>query len=132
MFLPVFVHPGKRGPSPVKKAPKNRRQRVDHPRHPQPGPPTTSITVSLRPGQSNACLSLHSLSLHVKKISTSSRYGSSNRSLARPRARRLFFTRVRECAKLAYTGGRDGEREKKRETALVHPPAHASMSVAPM
>lgn len=126
MFLPVFVHPGKRGPSPVKKSPEKSTAKGGPPT--PPPAPTTSITVSLRPGQSNACLSLHSLSLHVKKISTSSRHGSSNRSPAgwlRSRARGgLFFTRVRGRAgrrgrKGPWPG--DGARERPRCT-----PAHVT------
>lgn len=85
MFLPVFVHPGKRGPSPVKKSPEKSTAKGG----PPAPPPATSSTPPSRPhlsssshglpppplptpGQSNACLSLHSL-VARKKISTSSR-----------------------------------------------------------
>lgn len=118
MFLPVFVHPGKRGPSPVKKSPeKSTAKGGPPPRHPLPSPPhpPSPLAVALTshprplfhppptptafpvlslsppalrsprpfpPGQSNACLSLHSL-VARKKISTSSR--------PRPPARRAAF-----------------------------------------
>ncbi|KYM78791.1 hypothetical protein ALC53_10845 [Atta colombica] len=82
MFLPVFVHPGKRGPSPVKKSPEKSTAKGGPPAPPSatssaplPSPPSSprvALTSHPRPivspaaapttlGQSNACLSLHSL-----------------------------------------------------------------------
>lgn len=86
MFLPVFVHPGKRGPSPVKKSPEKSTAKGGPPAPPSAtssAPPSRPHLSSSRPmvspaaapttpGQSNACLSLHSL-VARKKISTSSR-----------------------------------------------------------
>lgn len=83
---------------------------MDHPRHPPPPPPRPRVALASHPrpmvsrrrrpyyppGQSNACLSLHSL-VARKKISTSSR--------PRPPApaRPLFSTHVRESIAPAYT-----------------------------
>lgn len=109
MFLPVFVHPGKRGPSPVKKSPEKSTAKGGPPAPPSAtssAPPSRPHLSSsshglpppplLPPGQSNACLSLHSL-VARKKISTSSR--------PRPPARapgRFFSTHVRESIAPAY------------------------------
>lgn len=105
MFLPVFVHPGKRGPSPVKKSPEKSTAKGGPPAPPSttssalsPGcspsplilPPCTPATAPTTPGQSNACLSLHSL-VARKKISTSSRPPALVPSSVHPPARPLFF-----------------------------------------
>lgn len=112
MFLPVFVHPGKRGPSPVKKSPEKSTAKGGPPAPPSAtsstppsrphlsssshGLPPLPLPPPPSPGQSNACLSLHSL-VARKKISTSSR--------PRPPARapgRFFSTHVRESIAPAY------------------------------
>lgn len=86
MFLPVFVHPGKRGPSPVKKSPEKSTAKggppappsatsstpLSRPRLSSSRPMVSPAAAPTTPGQSNACLSLHSL-VARKKISTSSR-----------------------------------------------------------
>lgn len=71
---------------------------MDHPRHPLPPPPRPRVALTSHPrpmvsrrrpyyppGQSNACLSLHSL-VARKKISTSSRPRPPARPPARPAA----------------------------------------------
>lgn len=110
MFLPVFVHPGKRGPSPVKKSPEKSTAKGG----PPAPPPATSSTPPSRPhlsssshglpppplptpGQSNACLSLHSLVARKKNIYVLPPAPTS------PRARPLFSTHVRESIAPAYT-----------------------------
>lgn len=114
MFLPVFVHPGKRGPSPVKKSPEKSTAKGGPPTPPPawpllpvstvfPLPPLDPSSPPPQPGQSNACLSLHSLSLHVKKISTSSPGTAARRSA---RAHQRFFHAyawTRYCFTRMYT-----------------------------
>lgn len=102
MFLPVFVHPGKRGPSPVKKSPEKSTAKGGPPTPPPAWPPSTSIhgvppasprslfsTPSAWPVE---CMSLPALSLVARKknIYVLSRYGSSTKRSRAP----AFFSRV--------------------------------------
>lgn len=138
MFLPVFVHPGKRGPSPVKKSPEKSTAKGGPPAppsttssalpgllslasHPAPCSPATAPTT---PGQSNACLSLHSL-VARKKISTSSRPPARPLAGVHPRPPgRFFSTHVRESIAPAYTRTHARTYAHAHTRHHVHPRAH--------
>lgn len=108
MFLPVFVHPGKRGPSPVKKSPEKSTAKGG-----PPAPP--SATSSAPPSRPHLSSSSHGLPpppllppasrMHVSPCTLSLRVKKYLRppARARPPARPLFSTHVRESIAPAYT-----------------------------